>query len=211
MEYPILYSFRRCPYAMRARLALQRAEIKSELREVILRDRPEHMMEISPKGTVPVMLLQDGTLLEESLDIMDYACTKIDSLSWKKESIENFDEMISKLDGDFKHNLDRYKYPNRYDNVDSIQHRDANIPFLEIIDNLLVDGNFLSGEEMGILDCAIFPFIRQFANHDRDWFDNLPLQRLLQWLDACLSSEEFKIVMKKYKQWTPNQEIVVWP
>ena len=86
MELSILYSFRRCPYAMRARLALQRADIKSELREVVLRDRPEHMMEISPKGTVPVMLLQDGTLLEESLDIMDYAAEKIDSKCWKKEN-----------------------------------------------------------------------------------------------------------------------------
>ena len=211
MELSILYSFRRCPYAMRARLALQRADIKSELREVVLRDRPEHMMEISPKGTVPVMLLQDGTLLEESLDIMDYAAEKIDSVCWKKENIQNFDEMISKLDGEFKHNLDRYKYPNRYDDVDSIQHRDANIPFLQMIDDLLASNEFLSGEEMGILDCAIFPFIRQFANHDRDWFDNLPLQRLLKWLDDCLSSEEFKIVMKKYKQWTPDQDVVIWP
>ena len=196
---------------MRARLALQRADIKSELREVVLRDRPEHMMEISPKGTVPVMLLQDGTLLEESLDIMDYAAEKIDSICWKKENIQNFDEMISKLDGEFKHNLDRYKYPNRYDDVDSIQHRDANIPFLQMIDDLLASNEFLSGEEMGILDCAIFPFIRQFANHDRDWFDNLPLQRLLRWLYDCLSSEEFKIVMKKYKQWTPDQDVVIWP
>ena len=211
MELSILYSFRRCPYAMRARLALQRADIKSELREVVLRDRPEHMMEISPKGTVPVMLLQDGTLLEESLDIMDYAAGKIDSVCWKKENIQNFDEMISKLDGEFKHNLDRYKYPNRYDDVDSIQHRDANIPFLQMINDLLASNEFLSGEEMGILDCAIFPFIRQFANHDRDWFDNLPLQRLLKWLDDCLSSEEFKIVMKKYKQWTPDQDVVIWP
>lgn len=211
MELSILYSFRRCPYAMRARLALQKADIKSELREVVLRDRPEHMMEISPKGTVPVMLLQDGTLLEESLDIMDYAAEKIDSVCWKKENIQNFDEMISKLDGEFKHNLDRYKYPNRYDDVDSIQHRDANIPFLQMIDDLLASNEFLSGEEMGILDCAIFPFIRQFANHDRDWFDNLPLQRLLKWLDDCLSSEEFKIVMKKYKQWTPDQDVVIWP
>ena len=196
---------------MRARLALQRADIKSELREVVLRDRPEHMMEISPKGTVPVMLLQDGTLLEESLDIMNYAADKIDSMCWKKENIQNFDEMISKLDGEFKHNLDRYKYPNRYDDVDSIQHRDANIPFLQMINDLLASNEFLSGEEMGILDCAIFPFIRQFANHDRDWFDNLPLQRLLEWLDDCLSSEEFKIVMKKYKQWTPDQDVVIWP
>ena len=196
---------------MRARLALQRADIKSELREVVLRDRPEHMMEISPKGTVPVMLLQDGTLLEESLDIMNYAAEKIDSMCWKKENIQNFDEMISKLDGEFKHNLDRYKYPNRYDDVDSIQHRDANIPFLQMINDLLASNEFLSGEEMGILDCAIFPFIRQFANHDRDWFDNLPLQRLLEWLDDCLSSEEFKIVMKKYKQWTPDQDVVIWP
>ena len=211
MELPILYSFRRCPYAMRARLALQRAEIKSELREVVLRDRPEHMMEISPKGTVPVMLLQDGTLLEESLDIMDYAAEKIDSICWKKESMTNFDEMISKLDGEFKHNLDRYKYPNRYDDVDAIQHRDANIPFLQMIDDLLTDNEFLSGKEMGILDCVIFPFIRQFANHDRDWFDNLPLEKLLKWLDCCLSSEEFKIVMKKYKQWTPEQDVVIWP
>ena len=120
-------------------------------------------------------------------------------------------KVFAKLDGEFKHNLDRYKYPNRYDDVDSIQHRDANIPFLQMIDELLANNLFLSGEEMGILDCAIFPFIRQFANHDRDWFDNLPLEKLLKWLDCCLSSEEFKIVMKKYKQWTPEQDVVIWP
>ena len=142
---------------------------------------------------------------------MEYAAVKIDSICWKKERVQNFDEMISKLDGEFKHNLDRYKYPNRYEDVDSIQHRDANIPFLQMIDDLLASSKFLSGEEMGILDCAIFPFIRQFANHDRGWFDNLPLQRLLKWLDICLSSEEFNIVMKKYKQWMPGQDVVIWP
>ena len=155
MALPILYSFRRCPYAMRARMAIVRTGFKVEHREVILRDRPEHMMEISPKGTVPVLLLDDGTVIEESLEIMEYV------QSWELTSEER--EWINRNDDDFKFHLDRYKYPNRYEDVDKIEHRDAASIFIQDLDSNIPEGN---------LSDAIFPFIRQFANHDRDWFDS---------------------------------------
>ena len=187
MALPILYSFRRCPYAMRARMAIVRTGFKVEHREVILRDRPEHMMEISPKGTVPVLLLDDGTVIEESLEIMEYV------QSWELNSEER--EWINRNDDDFKFHLDRYKYPNRYEDVDKIEHRDAASIFIQDLDSNIPKGN---------LSDAIFPFIRQFANHDRDWFDSQDWSNVHKWLEENLSSEEFKLCMTKHKQWLPN-------
>ena len=211
MDKPILYSFRRCPYAMRARLSLLRAGITCEMREVVLRDRPTHMLEISPKGTVPVLLLPNGEVLEESLDIMNWASEKIESAGWSKTLIQNSQSLVDELDNDFKYNLDRYKYPNRYEDVDHIFHRDANLEFLQQIDQLLSENQFLSGKERGYLDCAIFPFVRQFANHDRNWFDSLDLENMRNWLESCLESEEFKTTMKKFPQWKEGDELVYWP
>ena len=187
MALPILYSFRRCPYAMRARMSIVRTGFKVEHREVILRDRPEHMMAISPKGTVPVLLLDDGTVIEESLEIMEYV------QSWELTSEER--EWINRNDDDFKFHLDRYKYPNRYEDVDKIEHRDAASIFIQDLDSNIPEGN---------LSDAIFPFIRQFANHDRDWFDSQDWNNVHNWLEENLTSYEFKICMTKYPQWSPN-------
>ncbi|MED6338750.1 MAG: glutathione S-transferase N-terminal domain-containing protein [Candidatus Thermoplasmatota archaeon] len=187
MSLPILYSFRRCPYAMRARMSIVRTEFQVEHREVILRDRPEHMMQISPKGTVPVLLLPDGTVIEESLEIMEHV------QSWDLTEEER--HWVSRNDNEFKFHLDRYKYPNRYENVDHIEHRTAASKFIYDLDESIPEGN---------LSDAIFPFIRQFANHDRKWFDSQDWNNVHKWLDGCLSSEQFKICMTKYEQWVQD-------
>tara|TARA_B110001452_G_scaffold239255_1_gene220181 strand:+ start:1595 stop:2110 length:516 start_codon:yes stop_codon:yes gene_type:complete len=169
---------------MRARMAIIRAGFEVEHREVILRDRPEHMMEISPKGTVPVMLLDDGTVIEESLEIMEFV------QSWNLSSEEI--EWIKRNDEEFKFHLDRYKYPNRYENVEESEHKDAASVFIKDLDSNIPKGN---------LSDAIFPFVRQFANHDREWFDSQQWNNVHRWLEHNLLSEEFKTCMKKYPQW----------
>ena len=194
---PILYSFRRCPYAMRARMSIVRTNHICEHREVILRDRPEHMMQISPKGTVPVMLLANGEVIEESLEIMQHV------LSWKLSDIES--QWVDRNDNEFKFHLDRYKYPNRYENVDSIEQRTLAKTYLDDLDN------FLKEEISDALNDALFPFVRQFANHDREWFDSQNWNNIHDWLSNNLASDEFTICMKKYPQWHEGDEIVEFP
>jgi len=188
MALPILYSFRRCPYAMRARMAIVRTGFKVEHREVILRDRPQHMLDISPKGTVPVMLLTDGTVIEESLEIMEFV------QSWDLSSDER--RWLERNDEEFKFHLDRYKYPNRYEDVDEIEHRDEASNFISDLDSNIPEGN---------LSDAIFPFVRQFANHDRDWFDSQGWNNVHSWLSQNLASDDFAVCMTKYSQWKPAE------
>ncbi|RJU97244.1 MAG: glutathione S-transferase, partial [Candidatus Poseidoniales archaeon] len=186
MSKPILYSFRRCPYAMRARMSLLKSGVEVELREVILRDRPEHMMEISPKGTVPVLLLPDGTVIEESLDIMLWSLDE----SWLAG---DWEDLIDVNDGDFKHHLDRYKYNNRYENVlSSEEHREHALSILGTYEERLSKQAYLCGDSISLADIALSPFVRQFANTDRTWFDQLPLPYLLKWLEGILESNLFK-------------------
>ena len=199
MTKPILYSFRRCPYAMRARMSLLESGVEVELREVILRDRPEHMMDISPKGTVPVLLLPDGTVIEESLDIMLWSLDE----SWLAG---DWKELIDVNDGDFKHHLDRYKYNNRYENVlSSEEHREHALSILKTYDGRLSNQAYLCGDSISLADLALSPFVRQFANTDRGWFDQLPLLHLHDWLIGILEGDLFKSCMVKHKQWQNGQ------
>jgi glutathione S-transferase len=188
MTLPILYSFRRCPYAMRARMAIVRTGFEYEHREVVLKDKPAHMLQTSPKATVPVLLLPDGTMMEESLDIMQHV------LKW--ELSENEVYWIKRNDEEFKYHLDRYKYPNRYENADSEQHRAEAANYLQDLDD-----QFFENETSTALNDALFPFIRQFANHDRTWFDAQAWTHIHQWLKTNLASEEFTTCMTKYPQW----------
>ena len=194
---PILYSFRRCPYAMRARMSIVRTNHICEHREVILRDRPEHMMQISPKGTVPVMLLSNGEVIEESLEIMQHV------LSWNLSEIES--QWVDRNDNEFKFHLDRYKYPNRYENIDSIEQRTLAKKYLDDLDN------FLKEDISDALNDSLFPFVRQFANHDREWFDSQNWNNIHDWLSKNLASNEFMICMKKYPQWHEGDEVVEFP
>ena len=199
MSLPVLYSFRRCPYAMRARMSIVREGYEVELREVVLRDRPEHMMEISPKGTVPVLLLLDGTVIEESLEIMQHV------LNWELSDEEA--HWVERNDEEFKFHLDRYKYPNRYDDVDEMEHRTLASAYLSALDTRLSESPAFTSQ----LNDALFPFVRQFANHDRAWFDGQPWPHLHAWLTDHLQSHEFKRCMKKEKQWIADGPGVVFP
>ena len=199
VSLPVLYSFRRCPYAMRARMSIVRTGYEVELREVVLRDRPDHMMAISPKGTVPVLWLPDGTVIEESLEIMQHV------LNW--ELSEEEAHWVTRNDEEFKAHLDRYKYPNRYDNVDEVEHRTLASAYLDDLDARLGEGPDFAPQ----LNDALFPFVRQFANHDRTWFDAQPWANVHGWLGVHLESDEFTRCMKKEKQWVEGAEPVFFP
>lgn len=211
---PILYSFRRCPYAMRARLAIARAGVGVKLREVVLRDKPAHMLEISPKGTVPVLMLADGTVIDESLDVMRWALGQNDPGDWLDPDGGTLDDMLALIaacDGDFKHHLDRYKYATRYEDVDPMVHRQAAEAFLVTLEACLKGSAWLFGNRASLADYAILPFIRQFASVDHAWFDGAPYPSLQAWLKAFVDSAIFNSVMRKYPQWQPGEAEVDFP
>lgn len=196
-QYPLLYSFRRCPYAMRARMALVAADVQCNVVEVDFKNKPDHLLEISPKGTVPVLQTLDDNVIDESLDVMRWALSQNDPDGWLDCDLDEAFELISYNDGDFKKALDRYKYPNRYPDEDCSNVRDIGEAFLVQLNERLERGQYLMGEEVGIADIAIFPFIRQFANTDRAWFDALDLKPLQDWLQQWLDSDLFQKVVKK--------------
>lgn len=202
MTEPVLYNFRRCPYAMRARMALHSSGIKVETREVVLRDKPQVMLDISPKGTVPVLVLDDGTVLEESLDIMRWALEQNDPEEWLKGTDT---ALIAANDGPFKHHLDRYKYSTRHD-TDPDEHRSAAFAILQQLNARLEKSQFLCGDSRSFADIAIFPFIRQFANADKMWFDAQPIGNLQSWLAGLVESQLFADIMIKREQWKPVSE-----
>lgn len=202
---PILYSFRRCPFAMRARLALAVSGTQVELREVKLAAKPAAMLAASPKGTVPVLVLPDGEVIDESLSIMRLALAKSDPEGWMGRDDA---ELIAANDGPFKHALDRYKYPERHAS-DPLVHRDIGLNFLAKIDALIAVGERIGGDARGLADAAIFPFVRQFAAVDRAWFDSQPLPYLRPWLDRHLASELFQSIMRRVAFWSPGDAPVV--
>lgn len=195
MSEAIFYSFRRCPYAMRARMAIAISQTPVELREVALRDKPEEMLAASPKGTVPV-LVTDGAVIDESLDVMDWALSRNDPEGWLDTPDRS---LIETCDGTFKHHLDRYKYASRYDDdTDSDYHRAQGMDYLRQLEGRLQNSPFLNGETRRLNDIAIFPFVRQFRIADKDWFDAAPLPRVQKWLAGLMSADLFKSIMKKY-------------
>jgi len=208
-NYPIIYSFRRCPYAMRARLALYTANIKVELREIVLRDKPAHMLEISPKGTVPVLQLQDGTVIDESLDIMVYALGRQDPDEWIHEDENTTNALIQQNDTDFKYALDRYKYPDRYPDEDCTNMFEQGGEILKDLNTRIEENGALVTSHNTLADVAIFPFIRQFRNTDKERFETLGLTALSQWLNAHLESDLFSAIMEKYTPWKPGDAPII--
>ncbi|SIN60096.1 Glutathione S-transferase [Parasphingorhabdus marina DSM 22363] len=202
---PVLYSFRRCPYAMRARMALHVSGQAVRLREVVLRDKPPEMIAISPKATVPVLQLEDGQVLEESLEIMLWALAQNDPQDWL-EHRDDARKLAEQTETEFKHHLDRYKYPTRYENVDPLEHRASGLQFLRQLDGRIAENRQILGKNPGLADFAIFPFVRQFANTDRNWFDAQKLPALLPWLQGHLASDIFAAIMAKYPQWKTGDE-----
>ena len=207
-NFPILYSFRRCPYAMRARLALQSSGIVVEIREIKLQNKPKEFLQSSQKGTVPVLILNSEKVLDESIDIIKWALKTNDPKNWLAEGQLNqieIDKILITLEGDFKKNLDKYKYPNRYKSNNKNFYRDNNLKFLNYLNHLLKENNALNCPHLSMLDYAILPFIRQFRNVDELWFDALDLIFLKKWLFQFIDSNEFSSIMKKYNLWDPNE------
>lgn len=201
MTAPILYSFRRCPYAMRARLALHAAGVACELRETALRDKPAELLAASPKGTVPVLVLEGGEVIEESLDIMAWALEKDDPEGWMNAPEGEVANWTKAIDGTFKHHLDRYKYPDRFEGVDAETHFAGGVAILAEMDRAISGSGHLVGGRESLADIAAFPFIRQFANAGREVFDALALPHLQAWLARHLSSARFEAIMQKHAVW----------
>ena len=196
---PLLYTYRRCPYAMRARMALLQASVGFDAYEIVLRDKPGEMLAISPKGTVPVLVLPDGLVIEESLDIMRWAFEGRDQEGWwQRADTPTGRELIALNDGPFKQQLDLYKYPERLAETDPAFHRDQAVScMLEPLEQRLAIEPYLGGHEPCAADLAIFPFVRQFRAIDPGWFDAQPLKATQQWLQGWLQCEQFKACMKK--------------
>ena len=205
LSYPILYSFRRCPYAMRARLALAASNIRLEIREVVLKDKPASMLMLSAKGTVPVLQTTAGEVIDESLDIMLWALNKHDPQSWLQPltpaQYKQAMALIETNDNHFKYYLDRYKYADRYPEHTSEYYRQQGESFLIELEKLLTENKALLGDHQTLPDMAILPFIRQFAFVDKTWFEQAPYPHLQQWLNDFLHSSLFQNIMQKYPQW----------
>ena len=209
---PILYSFRRCPYAIRARLALHISGVELELREVSLKNKPPGMLAASPKGTVPVLVLPSGQVIDESLDIMRWALAKNDPENWLTQGpLDDMLALIAANDGPFKHALDRYKYPNRYALADGLADRAQGGVFLTALNTALQPSGYLAGAAWGLADAAIAPFVRQWAHTDVAWFDSQPWPDLQHWLQGFETSPAFARVMAKFPPWAPAQAALHWP
>jgi len=201
MTLPILYSYRRCPYAMRARMALHYAGVQVEIREIVLRDKPKHMLAVSPKATVPVLVMQDGSVIDESLDIMTWSLSQHDPDGWLT-SDPRYTELIAENDGSFKRALDQYKYANRFPDQPAEHYRQQGELFLIKLEALLQQQRYLLGDKLTQADVAIFPFIRQYVMVDSAWFSTSPYPYLRTWLEAMIASTLFENIMKKYPTWT---------
>lgn len=205
---PILYSFRRCPYAIRARMALFFADANVRVREVSLKDKPTALLKASPKGTVPVLIVNPHTIIDESLDIMHWAfaashpelCLKADELV-----------LIKKFDCEFKPLLDAYKYHDPSHPQQATRARNRALQILRDLEQRLQSSPFLSGQKMAVVDIALFPFVRQFAMVDAEWFASTALIFLNKWLVFFLDNPLFLSVMKKYPLWKGDAEPYLIP
>lgn len=218
-DMPILYSFRRCPFAMRARLAIVASGLKVQVREIVLRDKPQHMLELSPKGTVPVLSLPDGKVLEQSLEIMQWALGHSDPHGLTDlnplECVQS-QQIVELLDGDFKQHLDRYKYPERYlakeAGFDRMHHRTAGVETLSRWSASIELNGHLIGKRLTWVDLAVLPFVRQFRIPEPDWFDALPqLAALSKRLAQFVESDWFEAAMVKLTPWKPGDPSTVFP
>jgi glutathione S-transferase len=201
---PILYSFRRCPYAMRARLAIAYSDVPVELREVVLSNKPKSMLVYSSKGTVPVLVLPDKTVIDESRDIIYWALSISDPEQWWPVDAVMMDvaeQLMDENDFSFKQSLDKYKYHVRYPECPAADYRAQGEAFLAKLNSRLFATKYLLSDKISIADIAIFPFVRQFAHVDKEWFYQTTFTQLQIWLDAFLQSELFKDVMQKHSPW----------
>ena len=207
-ELPVLYSFRRCPYAMRARMALGVAGIACELREVLLRCKPLEMLAVSKKGTVPVLHLPNGQVIDESFDLMLWALAQHDPLGWlNAPDLRHWATVFEKT---FKYHLDRYKYASRYESAAAKTHRSAARDVLVELEPHLEE-RWIGGAQAGFSDIAVLPFVRQYRIADPVWFDaELGLPNVQKWLMAFLDLPLFCGVMEKYDPWQSGEAGIIF-
>ena len=197
---------------MRARMAIAISGQQVEFREVILKDKPPSMIELSPKGTVPVLSLSSGKVIDESLDVIDWALKLNDPDNWlRSNQSERSSKLIHINDNEFKHHLDRYKYSKRYDNEDALAHREKCLIFINELEKQLSCSQFLYDDKISALDISILPFIRQFRIANMDWFDSLAKPNIQNWLMKFLESKLFKSIMIKYDKWEEGDEKIFFP
>jgi glutathione S-transferase len=216
---PILYSLRNCPYAMRARIAIFKSKQTVQLRDLVLSNKPEEMMAASPKGTVPVVVLANGKVIEESLDVMLWALNETDPHglleSQGEFSLPQMLELINEFDNDFKTCLEQYKCAKRYKENNIEECRRACEQYIQRLETYLENSNcstggFLLGSKESLVDIALLPFIRQFARVERPWYLQSPYPNVKQWLNGYLQSPMFTKVMAKYPLWLDNYEVVLF-
>lgn len=211
MNTPVVYSFRRCPYCMRAHMALKYSGIKVELREVDLKNYPPQALEISPKATVPVLLLPDGTVIDESWDILKWALSQNDPDNWSGDNDEHTldaEILIETNDFSFKEDLDHYKYADRYPEHNEEHYRQACEEFIGELDEMLSENRYLLTDQLSLADIGVFPFIRQFSLVDKEWFDKAPYPNVQQWLNKLIETELFRQVFQKHDLWQEDAPVV---
>jgi len=209
---PVLYSFRRCPYAMRARMAIILSSVECELREVLLKNKPEEMLSLSPKGTVPVLTF-DNKVLDESMDVINWAFAKDSSKFLKYKSVEaklcNY--FIELFDAKFKYHLDRYKYASRYERT-SDDHQGECLKILMELNESIDADPWIFGATVSLLDISILPFIRQCKIANPHWFLKQDFKQVINLLDYFESSVLFHMAMKKFDEWNPDDsQVVIFP
>lgn len=196
----VLYTFRRCPYAIRARMALAYAKISVEQQEVDLKNKPPGLIMASAKGTVPTLILENGQVLDESMEIIKWALEQSDPDRWSRPELKTAcEELINYNDTRFKPILDNYKYSQNSEKKDPAYYRDEARVYLERLNSLLMQHHYLVADEITVADIAIFPFIRQFYCVDKYWFEGSDYKLLHTWLENFLNSALFLQVMKKNK------------
>lgn len=215
MKTPILYSFKRCPYAMRARMIIFLTDIQCELREVHLKNKPQSMLDLSPKGTVPVLQIDAYKVIDESLEIVEWALGINDI--FKKNKILPDQEVLTKdlislFDDEFKFHLDRYKYSVRYQDANPIQSRSKCLEILNKTENSISNSNWFFGDSVNKLDICILPFIRQFRIADPEWFDSLnEIHQVKSWLKHFLKSPLLLNIMNKNGPWQEGDQALIFP
>ena len=212
---PIFYSFKRCPYAMRARMALYLSKTVVELREVSLKNKPQPMLEISPKGTVPVLLLDDGSVIDESIEIIEWCIKKKKDIF--KDTLNNDQELFAEdaihlFDKKFKFHLDRYKYAKRYEDVDEISHRQSCVEILKNIEKEISNKKFFYTNHVNKIDICILPFIRQFRIANPEWFDNHnEFPKVQKLLNNFLHSSILEEIMVTHEEWKKDNSAIFFP
>ncbi len=211
MSDSILYSFRRCPYCMRAHMGLKYAALTIELREVSLKSLPEQLLDVSTNETVPVLVLSEDNVIEESWDILKWAVEQSDPDNWlgpNNEYLLAAEMLVETNDFSFKDDLDRYKYADRFPEHSEESYRKVCEEFIEELEDMLSENRYLMAPQLSIADIAVFPFIRQFSLVDKTWFDQSPYPKVRQWLAKMIEAELFQQVFQKHENWKNDNPVI---